>query len=97
MVRGPPPWGMAEELSDDALVQLYRGELGRSDRWRTRLDTTTNWALITDADLGLMWFWRRKPKSNTWVTEDKTMMNYGITARWSRGWVNPRSFFFSNA
>jgi len=60
-------------------------------------NTTTNWGLITDAPLGLMWFWRRKPKSNTWVTESKTMMNYAITARWSRGWVNPRSFFFSNA
>lgn len=60
-------------------------------------NTTTNWAFITDADLGLMWFWRRKPKSNTWVTEDKTMMNYGITARWSRGWVNPRAILFSNA
>jgi hypothetical protein len=60
-------------------------------------NTTTNWALITDADLGLMWFWRRKPKSNTWVTEDKTMMNYAITARWSRGWVNPRAVLFSNA
>lgn len=60
-------------------------------------NTTTNWALITDADLGLMWFWRRKPKSNTWVTEDKTMMNYAITARWSRGWVNPRCILFSNA
>jgi hypothetical protein len=60
-------------------------------------NTTTNWGLITDADLGLMWLWRRKPKSNTWVTEDKTMMNYAISARWSRGWVNPRSFFFSEA
>ena len=60
-------------------------------------NTTTNWALITDADLGLMWFWRRKPKSNTWVTEDKTMMNYAVTARWSRGWVNPRAILFSNA
>jgi hypothetical protein len=60
-------------------------------------NTTTNWALITDAELGLMWFWRRKPKSNTWVTEDKTMMNYAITARWSRGWVNPRAILFSNA
>jgi hypothetical protein len=59
--------------------------------------STTNWALITDADLGLMWFWRRKPKSNTWVTEDKTMMNYAITARWSRGWVNPRAILFSNS
>lgn len=60
-------------------------------------NTTTNWMLVTDAELGLMWFWRRKPKSNTWVTEDKTMMNYAITARWSRGWVNPRAILFSNA
>jgi hypothetical protein len=60
-------------------------------------NTTTNWGLITDADLGIMWLWRRKPKSNTWVTEDKTMMNYAISARWSRGWVNPRAFFFSEA
>jgi hypothetical protein len=33
--------------------------------------STTNWALLTDADLGLMWFWRRKPKSNTWVTRTR--------------------------
>jgi uncharacterized membrane protein len=37
------------QLSDTAMAQLYRGELGRSDRWRTRLDTTTNWALTTTA------------------------------------------------
>jgi uncharacterized membrane protein len=36
-------------MSDAAMGQLYRGELGRSDRWRTRLDTTTNWALTTTA------------------------------------------------
>jgi uncharacterized membrane protein len=36
-------------LSDSAMAQLYRGELNRSDRWRTRLDTTTNWALTTTA------------------------------------------------
>jgi uncharacterized membrane protein len=32
-----------------SMAQLYRGELSRSDRWRTRLDTTTNWALTTTA------------------------------------------------
>jgi uncharacterized membrane protein len=36
-------------ISDTAMAHLYRGELGRSDRWRTRLDTTTNWALTTTA------------------------------------------------
>ncbi|MDQ3266708.1 MAG: DUF2270 domain-containing protein [Myxococcota bacterium] len=31
------------------MAHLFRGELNRSDRWRTRLDTTTNWALTTTA------------------------------------------------
>jgi uncharacterized membrane protein len=30
-----------------ALSHLYRGELYRSTIWRTRLDTTTNWAVVT--------------------------------------------------
>src|SRR5258706_7878711 len=30
-----------------ALSHLYRGELYRSAVWRTRLDTTTNWAVLT--------------------------------------------------
>jgi uncharacterized membrane protein len=30
-----------------ALAHLYRGELYRSTIWRTRLDTTTNWAVVT--------------------------------------------------
>ncbi len=32
-----------------AMVHLYRGEMGRANVWRTRLDTTTNWAVITVA------------------------------------------------
>jgi uncharacterized membrane protein len=30
-----------------ALAHLYRGELYRGTVWRTRLDTTTNWAVVT--------------------------------------------------
>lgn len=30
-----------------ALAHLYRGEVHRSTIWRTRLDTTTNWAVVT--------------------------------------------------
>lgn len=30
-----------------AMVHFYRGELTRSNTWRARLDTTTNWAVIT--------------------------------------------------
>jgi len=30
-----------------AMVHLYRGEVQRSNTWRTRLDNTTNWAVVT--------------------------------------------------
>lgn len=39
----------AHFLSETGMAHLFRGELSRSDRWRTRLDTTTNWALTTTA------------------------------------------------
>ena len=29
-----------------AMVHFYRGELGRANDWRLRLDTTTNWAVV---------------------------------------------------
>jgi uncharacterized membrane protein len=34
-----------------AMVHLYRGEVSRSNTWRIRLDTTTNWALVSTAGL----------------------------------------------
>ncbi len=37
-----------------ALVHLYRGELARANVWRSRLDTTTNWAVLTT--MGLLSF-----------------------------------------
>jgi len=30
-----------------AMVHLYRGELSRANTWRQRLDSTTNWAVLT--------------------------------------------------
>ncbi|HLF57559.1 MAG TPA: DUF2270 domain-containing protein [Thermoanaerobaculia bacterium] len=37
-----------------ALVHLYRGQLTRADAWRARLDTTSNWAVVTT--MGLLSF-----------------------------------------
>lgn len=34
-----------------AMVHFYRGEMHRSQIWRTRLDTTTNWAVVTVAGM----------------------------------------------
>jgi uncharacterized membrane protein len=45
------PVAIAQRLQpaefNTALVHFYRGEIQRSNVWRTRLDTTTNWAVIT--------------------------------------------------
>jgi uncharacterized membrane protein len=41
----PPREFGAAEIS--ALAHLYRGEIYRSTAWRTRLDNTTNWAVVT--------------------------------------------------
>jgi len=46
------PLTRAEYIS--ALVHLYRGQLGRADAWRQRLDTTSNWAVVTT--MGLLSF-----------------------------------------
>ncbi len=37
-----------------AIVHLYRGEMSRANVWRTRLDTTTNWAIFTS--MGMLSF-----------------------------------------
>jgi uncharacterized membrane protein len=43
----PQPEFTAAEIG--ALAHLYRGEMYRSKIWRTRLDATTNWAVVTTA------------------------------------------------
>ncbi|MEM8771995.1 MAG: DUF2270 domain-containing protein [Pseudomonadota bacterium] len=45
-----PPGGTGnafDAASIGALAHLYRGEVYRSTIWRTRLDTTTNWSVVT--------------------------------------------------
>ncbi len=45
------PIALAQKLApaefNTAMVHFYRGEIQRSNVWRSRLDTTTNWAVIT--------------------------------------------------
>ncbi len=45
-----PPGGTGNEFDAaeiGALAHLYRGEVYRSTIWRTRLDATTNWSVVT--------------------------------------------------
>lgn len=39
--------GLRASDFNTAMVHLYRGEVSRSNTWRTRLDSTTNWAVVT--------------------------------------------------
>jgi uncharacterized membrane protein len=45
LAASPKPEFSAAEIG--ALAHLYRGEVYRSTVWRTRLDSSTNWAVVT--------------------------------------------------
>ena len=42
-----PPRKMSSSEFNTAMIHFYRGEIQRANAWRNRLDTTTNWAVIT--------------------------------------------------
>jgi len=44
---GPAVRPLTPSEFNTAMVHLYRGEVGRANTWRTRLDGTTNWAVLT--------------------------------------------------
>lgn len=60
-------------------------------------NTTTNWAVITDAENGIQFRWRRKPRNRTWVENSQELMSYAISARWARGWSDARNILFVDA
>jgi len=49
----PTPGAQMRHMSpaefNTAMIHFYRGEIQRSNTWRNRLDTTTNWAVLTAA------------------------------------------------
>lgn len=60
-------------------------------------NTTTNWGVKSDAENGFRFLNRRKPRSGTWMDNDRETMKYKISARWDRGWSNWRTFYGSQA
>lgn len=60
-------------------------------------NTSTNWAMLTDCEDGLNFRWRRRPRSRTWVDNDQEQMKYSNSARWARGWSDPRATLGVNA
>lgn len=58
-------------------------------------NTATNWAIMTDCKKGLRWFWRRRPRTKTWMDNAHENVHSSITARWSRGVTDWRCAFGS--
>jgi hypothetical protein len=60
-------------------------------------NTVSNWIMLTDAEDGFKFLWRRRIRNRTWVDNDQDLMKYGVSGRWTRGNSNPRSLLFSNS
>lgn len=61
------------------------------------VNTTTNWIVKTDADNGLKWYWRRRPRASTYVENDNEVMIWHLSSRHSRGCSDARGVFGSQA
>jgi len=59
--------------------------------------TTTNWAIITNADNGFKWKWRRRMRSKSWVNNEQDIMKYAVDYRSVRLWSDPRCTLGVNA
>ncbi len=104
LVHPTEQWGAwAGILGSDKVPESNNNELNVVKGMRIKqievqyMTSTTTWGVTTDAMDGLKLMWRRKPKARTWYDENTEIMNNGISARWARGWTDPRGFYFSNS
>lgn len=85
----------AGEFNQINVVNEMGLELYPLPKWS---NTTTNWGVLTDADKGFNFRWKRRPRAKTWVENSEEVMLHAVSARWARGNSDPgRSFFFSNS
>lgn len=57
--------------------------------------STTNWFGVSDLEEGLRWFWRKRPFSRTWNSEDNYTANFAGVQRFSNGWSDWRDVYGS--
>jgi hypothetical protein len=61
------------------------------------INTTTNWAVTTDAMNGLNFLFRRRPVGDDWVENSQQVSLFAYSARWARGISDWRGVFGVNA
>lgn len=104
VVHPPAQWGAwagilgSEKVPDSANneVNVVKGMNLKQVAVPYWTASSTNWLVLTDA-ADLKFKERRKPKARTWYDEATEVINHGISARWARGWSDPRAIYFSNA
>lgn len=101
-VNQTPVWQEVTESSKRPEVGQYNA-INVVNKWGLDIvenvfwtNTTTNYAIKTDADGGPTFYWRVKPETNTWKDNDNTVMKHSIRARWGRGWREGRAIYGVN-
>lgn len=61
------------------------------------MSSTTNWFVKTNAENGLTWYWRRKPRFKRTNDEQSEVLMMTGSYRSVRGWTDPRGIFGSAA
>jgi hypothetical protein len=77
-------------------IKAYDNEIQRK-QLKYWTNTTTNWALQTDAENGFQFRWRKKYTSKTWIDYNQELMNHSISGRYDNGTSEPRCMLFVNA
>ena len=92
--HAPEPGAFNEINVVNQTMDLAKADIIANPYWD---NTTTNWAVFTEAELGFRWKWRRKIRSRSWVENSQELMQYAISARYARGMTNPRCSIGSNS
>lgn len=85
----PKPPSMFDPSYVNAMSHFYRGELGRIMAWRTRLDSTTSWAITVTSTIFTVAFSVREVPH--------IIFFFNIAVVWSLLWIEARRYRFYDA
>lgn len=92
-------------LGSGKVPESDRNEINVAERANLKLVPLTHWTASTTAYVfvtnasegGLKFKWRRRPRARSWVDNSQEFMNHSNSARWARGWNDPRGHLGVNA
>ncbi len=87
---------VAGNFSAINVIKEYDNEIKRV-QLKYWTNTTTNWAVQTDADNGFQFRWKKKFQSKTWIDYGAEVMHYSLSGRFDNGTSEPRCVLFVNA